>query len=71
MKDPDIAPPATAHTGFAMSPLGDEVIVQLVSPGVAKLEPRTVTTVPGDPEAGVRLIAGVTKKLAVFQSPIG
>ena len=70
VKVPDIVPPARAHTGFAIRPVGYEEIVQLVSPA-AKPEPRTITTVPGDPEAGVRLMAGVTRKLAVFQSPIG
>jgi len=63
VKVPDIAPPATAHTGLEINPLGDELIVQLVSPA-AKPDPNTTTVVPGAPEAGVKVTAGVTKKLA-------
>jgi hypothetical protein len=44
--DPDIAPPDTAQTGLEMRPLGEEEIVQPVSPE-AKPEPRIVTVVPG------------------------
>jgi hypothetical protein len=44
--DPDIEPPDTVHDGFEMRPLGDEVMLQLVSPE-EKPNPVIVTGVPG------------------------
>ena len=70
VNEPDITPPATAHVGFAIRPLGPEDMVQLVS-ATEKPEPNTITTVPGAPEAGFRVIAGVTVKLAPTRSPVG
>lgn len=69
VNEPDIAPPAKAQTGLEIKPLGDDVIVQLVSAAL-KPEPRTDTAVPGLPEAGVRLTEGVTKNVAVRQVPL-
>jgi hypothetical protein len=63
VNDPDIEPPPSVHTGFEIKPLGDDVIVQLVSVAV-KPDPKTATTVPGLPEDGVNEIDGVTKNVA-------
>ena len=67
---PATLPPAAAHIGFEIRPLGDDDIVQLVSV-VENPEPRTLTVVPGCPELGFRVIAGVTKKLEALRSPVG
>jgi hypothetical protein len=64
VNDPAILPPAAAHVGFEIKPLGDEDIVQLVS-AASNPEPKTVTIAPGCPEVGFRVMAGVTKKLEV------
>jgi hypothetical protein len=69
VNEPDIVPPATVHIGFVIKPLGFEVIAQLVSKA-EKPEPNTVTPVPGAPEAGFRVIAGVTVKLVNTRSPV-
>jgi hypothetical protein len=63
VKDPDIAPPATVHSGLEIRPPGDEVMEHPVSPP-AKFEPETRTVVPGRPEAGSIEIFGVSTKLA-------
>jgi hypothetical protein len=70
VNDPDITPPASAHTGFEIRPLGEDEIAQLVS-AASNPEPKTVTIVPGCPEVGFRVIAGVTKKLEACRSPVG
>lgn len=67
VNDPATLPPPTAHVGFEIRPLGDEDIAQLVS-NASNPEPRTATIVPGCPEFGVRVIAGVIRKLEVFRS---
>ena len=64
MNEPAIAPPATVQIGLVISPLGDDEIVQLVSPA-AKLDPETRTLVPGRPDEGATDTAGVTVKAAV------
>jgi len=68
LKDPDIPPPETVHCGFEMSPVGFDVIVQLVSP-MAKFDPWTRTFVPGSPAFGDNVIPGVTLNVAVPKSP--
>ena len=69
VKDPDIAPPATVHSGLEIKPLGVEDIVQPVSPA-AKFVPETRTLVPGRPEPGSIEIPGVTVKSAVPESVV-
>jgi hypothetical protein len=64
MKDPDIAPSATAQSGFEIRPSGVEVIEQPVSAG-AKLVPVTRTFVPARPEVGSNWSPGSTVKLPV------
>jgi len=64
VKDPDIAPLETAQTGFEINPARDEVIVHPISPA-AKFEPVTNTFVPVPPEAGISVIPGSTRKVAV------
>jgi hypothetical protein len=70
MNEPDIAPLATVHTGLDMRPLGDDKIVQPVSP-VLKFVPEMRTFVPARPVLGVTVMPGVTVKLAVPESPSG
>jgi hypothetical protein len=60
VKDPDIAPLDIAHVGSERSPLGDEDIVQLVSPG-SKFDPETKTLAPAGPEFGDSVIVGEMK----------
>ena len=67
VNEPDIAPPATVHSGFEMRPVGEDVIVQPVSPK-AKFEPEMRTFVPARPVVGVNEIPGVKRKLAVPKS---
>jgi hypothetical protein len=73
VNEPDTAPPAAVHSGFEMRPLGDDVIVQPVSP-VLKFEPEMRTFVPARPEVGVTEMPGVTVKLtdptSVLTSPV-
>ena len=64
VNDPDIAPPATVQSGLEIRPLGDDVIVQPVSPA-AKFVPVTRTFVPARPEAGNNERPAVTVKLPV------
>jgi hypothetical protein len=64
LNDPDIAPPATAHSWFEIKPLGDEEMTQPVS-FVLKFVPVSKTDVPTDPEPGKIESPGVTTKLAV------
>ena len=70
MNEPAIDPPATVQIGLVISPLGDDVIAQLVSLP-AKFMPETRTDVPGLPAAGARLIVGISAKLAVALSFLG
>jgi hypothetical protein len=70
VNDPDIAPPATAQSGLEIRPLGDEVIVQPVSPA-AKLLPVMRTFVVARPEVGSNEIAGSTVKSVVPKSVPG
>lgn len=70
VNEPDITPPANAHTGPEIRPLGEDEIAQLVSAGSNPV-PKTITMVPGCPEVGFRVIAGVTKKLDALRSPVG
>ena len=65
MKDPDTTPLDTPHVDpLEMSPVGDEEIVQLVSPP-AKFDPETVTLVPTGPEEGDRdIVAGMAGRPA-------
>lgn len=67
VNDPDIASPATVHSGFEMRPLGVEEIVHPTSPA-AKFEPEMRTFVLGRPEAGSNEIPGSTVKLVVAPS---
>jgi hypothetical protein len=57
VKDPETTPTDTVHVGLEKRPLGDEEIKHVVSPE-ANPEPATATTVPGGPEAGVRVTVG-------------
>jgi hypothetical protein len=75
VNEPDIAPRATAHSGFKMrrGELGDDEIAQPVSVG-AKFEPEMRTYVPARPEVGVNEMPGVTVNVADAQStalPLG
>jgi len=71
VNEPDIAPPATVHNGLEMRPVGDDVIVQPVSAGLAKFEPEMRTFCPARPEVGVNDMPGVTVKLTLPESPSG
>ncbi len=68
-KVPDIAPPATVHTGLEINPGGDEVIAHPVSPP-AKPEPVTKTLVPVRPTVGNNASFAVTVNGAVPKSPV-
>jgi hypothetical protein len=68
VNDPDIAPPATVQSGLVIKPLGDDEIVQPVSPA-AKFVPVIRTFVPARPEAGNNESPAVIVKLAVPTSP--
>jgi hypothetical protein len=70
VNEPDIAPPATVHSGFEIRPVGEDVIVQPVS-AMLKLEPEMRTFCPARPEVGVNEMPGVTVKLALPESPSG
>ena len=72
MKDPAIVPPGEdmVQAGVEIRPVGDEDTPQPVSPA-AKPEPVMVTSVPGRPEVGDRVIPGVTKKFVAWKSPKG
>jgi hypothetical protein len=64
VNDPDIAVPATVQSGFEIRPLGDDEIVQPVSP-TAKFVPVTRTFVPARPPVGSNESPAVTVKSAV------
>jgi hypothetical protein len=70
VNDPDIAPPATVHSGLEMRPVGDDVIVQPVS-ARAKFEPEMRTFCPARPVVGVTEIPGVTMKFTITWSVPG
>jgi hypothetical protein len=67
VNDPDIAPPATVHSGLEIRSVGVEVIAHPVSPA-AKFEPEMRTLVPGRPEVGTQVIEAPTMKDAVAES---
>jgi hypothetical protein len=68
MNEPDIAPLATVQTGLDMRPVGDDVMVQPVSP-VLKFEPEMRTFAPARPVLGVTVMPGVIVKVFVPRSP--